>query len=613
MYLKKIEIENIGPIDTKLEINLPFFKDGNEKQTLPKPLIIVGKNGSGKSILLSYIIDNLLNFKRQCYEKLEIDKIQLYKFRSRTYINSNHNFGWCSSCYTHIDDELFSTEVLSNLSIEDFKQACDYSSIPLFDLNNEEFTDNGLFLNFNNNPKKIKEAIDNSVILYFPANRFENPAWFNDNSIVQPILQTKNKLINESNRRIIIDCNLEKIEAWILDTIFDWTLYRHLDHGNINLIYNNLNNIIRLILNLPESRFAVNPYKIQNNRLEIGKDTPNGYKKLIPSIRHLSTGENILLILFTSILMDSELNSSTYSSFQDIEGIVIIDEIDLHLHPDLQGNILPKLIKLFPKIQFIITTHSPLFLLGMEKKFNSDFEILELPTGRKILAEEFNEFKTAYEFYENTKTFEIYIQQFKENKSPIIFVEDEFHQKVLAKLVQKLKINMSVQIVGSCSNVENICEYFKADDTKYFLTDGDNKGNKFEQIKNFIHLSKYCLENYFFNSEILQTVLNADKTFIEEKIFETVAKCNLANNTATCIDLAKNKEPALFRTIFNTFDCSKIIDDFLKNFNITKDNFICNYINATYKKDEYKKIFSEITDIINPSNVVDIKTKRKKH
>lgn len=40
MYLKKIEIENIGPINAKLEIDLPFFQYDNEKLTLPKPFII---------------------------------------------------------------------------------------------------------------------------------------------------------------------------------------------------------------------------------------------------------------------------------------------------------------------------------------------------------------------------------------------------------------------------------------------------------------------------------------------------------------------------------------------------------------------------------------------
>ncbi len=47
-------------------------------------------------------------------------------------------------------------------------------------------------------------------------------------------------------------------------------------------------------------------------------------------------------------------------NFLDQEGIVLIDEVDLHLHPTWQRKILNQLRQTFPKIQFIVTTHSPL-------------------------------------------------------------------------------------------------------------------------------------------------------------------------------------------------------------------------------------------------------------
>jgi predicted ATP-binding protein involved in virulence len=42
------------------------------------------------------------------------------------------------------------------------------------------------------------------------------------------------------------------------------------------------------------------------------------------------------------------------------EGIVLIDEVDIHLHPTWQRKILNQLRQTFPNIQFIVTTHSPL-------------------------------------------------------------------------------------------------------------------------------------------------------------------------------------------------------------------------------------------------------------
>lgn len=91
------------------------------------------------------------------------------------------------------------------------------------------------------------------------------------------------------------------------------------------------------------------------------------------------------------------INNSIHLS--EISGVVVVDEIELHLHSILQREVLPKLIALFPKIQFIITTHSPLFLLGMEEQFGTEgFEIYEMPQGLKINAERFSEFQKAYTY-----------------------------------------------------------------------------------------------------------------------------------------------------------------------------------------------------------------------
>lgn len=51
---------------------------------------------------------------------------------------------------------------------------------------------------------------------------------------------------------------------------------------------------------------------------------------------------------------------------RDNRGIIMIDEIDLHLHPSWQMTVVPRLAEAFRKIQFIITTHSPLILGSLE-------------------------------------------------------------------------------------------------------------------------------------------------------------------------------------------------------------------------------------------------------
>ena len=50
------------------------------------------------------------------------------------------------------------------------------------------------------------------------------------------------------------------------------------------------------------------------------------------------------------------------------EGVVLIDEIDLHLHPHWQQVVLDGLREIFPRLQFIVTTHSPQVLSSAENR-----------------------------------------------------------------------------------------------------------------------------------------------------------------------------------------------------------------------------------------------------
>jgi predicted ATPase len=50
-----------------------------------------------------------------------------------------------------------------------------------------------------------------------------------------------------------------------------------------------------------------------------------------------------------------------------LHGIVLIDEIDLHLHPRLQRTLVPRLRRLLPNVQWVVTTHSPLVLASFDQ------------------------------------------------------------------------------------------------------------------------------------------------------------------------------------------------------------------------------------------------------
>lgn len=79
------------------------------------------------------------------------------------------------------------------------------------------------------------------------------------------------------------------------------------------------------------------------------------------SVDQLSQGEKSLLALIFDITRRLILLNPDTSQHSPLEGhgIVLIDEIDLHLHPAWQQKVVPSLIVAFPNIQFILTTHSP--------------------------------------------------------------------------------------------------------------------------------------------------------------------------------------------------------------------------------------------------------------
>lgn len=77
------------------------------------------------------------------------------------------------------------------------------------------------------------------------------------------------------------------------------------------------------------------------------------------NIAQLSDGEKCLMAMVSDIAMRMAIANPTLANPLEGEGVILIDEIDLHLHPKWQRMIVPKLLEVYPKCQFIITTHSP--------------------------------------------------------------------------------------------------------------------------------------------------------------------------------------------------------------------------------------------------------------
>ena len=82
-------------------------------------------------------------------------------------------------------------------------------------------------------------------------------------------------------------------------------------------------------------------------------------------IEQLSDGEKNLILLVSDIARRLAIANPNTDSALNGNGIVLIDEVELHLHPTWQREVLNGLQKTFPNVQFIVTTHSPLVLANL--------------------------------------------------------------------------------------------------------------------------------------------------------------------------------------------------------------------------------------------------------
>lgn len=94
------------------------------------------------------------------------------------------------------------------------------------------------------------------------------------------------------------------------------------------------------------------------------------------SFNELSDGYSSVIQIVSNLIMRMEQNwllKGTLSNY-DIEGVALIDELETHLHIELQKKILPFLVTFFPNIQFIVTTHSPYVLTSISNATIFDLE-----------------------------------------------------------------------------------------------------------------------------------------------------------------------------------------------------------------------------------------------
>jgi predicted ATP-binding protein involved in virulence len=78
---------------------------------------------------------------------------------------------------------------------------------------------------------------------------------------------------------------------------------------------------------------------------------------------------------FLKIVMELMMRMSNPNELlYEKQGVVLIDEIETHLHVELQKRVMPFLVAMFPNIQFIVSTHSPFVITSLDNAVVFDLE-----------------------------------------------------------------------------------------------------------------------------------------------------------------------------------------------------------------------------------------------
>ncbi|WP_025901321.1 AAA family ATPase [Tatumella sp. UCD-D_suzukii] len=440
MLLRDISIRNIGPIES-LDISLKLNDNLN-----PKPAILVGKNGAGKTYTISYIVDSIYEIAKKSFNDI-VSKASpfnnpFFRIQSGKDVRIGSEEG--GAVYIRYTDN-HSTAEIHYLE----KIGNNISAMELIDLYGGRIGNN-----LKENSQKethmentTSEDFFKRIAIYFPSFRKIAPHWLNLGAQIENIFSTEAKFSGKLNKEIMCFDTFGRNIQWILDVVLDSSILpAELDHIKndkdrereiknkhlINNSYRNINKIFQIILEEEGIYLKTGWRNNSESRLSLHK---NG-KVFVPTLEQLSTGQLVLLNLFITIIRHadySDLNKSINLGL--IEGVVIIDEIDIHLHSRHQSEILPNLISLFPKVQFILTSHSPLFVLGMQQKLGDDaIQIIDLPSGNNITSERFSEFSDSMSVYQRTLEFEKTLhKKSKEQSKPLILVEGKTDIKYLKR------------------------------------------------------------------------------------------------------------------------------------------------------------------------------------
>lgn len=317
-FLTGIEIKKVRHLQN---ISIPLSTEER------KHLILTGKNGSGKTSVLEAMKEN--------FEYLVSDQFQFHSQIESSIaicIERSNQEGLSDKIKGSKESAQRNLSVYQNMLLawtDGVVAQCDYMALR----------------------KKYKAG--NFIIAYYNATRFSKVE--TSNTIEHIELKGQYQIKDTPGTKLVkYMVNLKATQAFAaqkkdlkrVEEIENW--FQRFE-GILKEIFEDQS--LTLDFNIENFQFSI----IQQNREPFDFNT-------------LSSGYAAVFDIINDLIMRVEKKGD------NTEGIVLIDEIETHLHLELQKEILPFLTKLYPNIQFIVSTHSPFILSSVDNAVVFDLE-----------------------------------------------------------------------------------------------------------------------------------------------------------------------------------------------------------------------------------------------
>lgn len=172
--------------------------------------------------------------------------------------------------------------------------------------------------------------------------------------------------------------------------------------------------------------------------------------------------------------------------------------------------------------------------------------------------------------------------------SKITFVvEDNIHKSFVQAIAGEFKKDVGIEVVGNSSNVVTFFKFAKSQQTLangYFVIDGDNRNNIYPREPNFIHLDKYCMENYLLDFKVCASISKKTIKQIRSLILGLIqSEARISGGALSTILFNRLSANDITAESLKNADASKFFPRFVESLGMSQDEFIKSYVARCYK------------------------------